>query len=39
MSWEDMGDKCTGPVAGDPDLIVSQASAWSEEANVYAPKY
>lgn len=39
MAWEDMGDTCTGPVAGDPDLLVGQAAAWSEEANVYAPKY
>lgn len=39
LSWEDMGSVCTGPVAGDPDLILGQASAWADEANVYAPKY
>jgi len=39
MSWEDIGGTCTGPVAGDPDLLVGQAAAFSEEANVYAPKY
>ena len=39
LSWEEMGDVCTGPVAGDPDLIVGQAAAWADEANVYAPKY
>eukprot|EP01047_Picozoa_sp_COSAG01_P067948 COSAG01_NODE_9708_length_2364_cov_3.562914_1_plen_216_part_00 len=38
MAWEDMGETCTGPVAGDPDLLVGQAAAWSEEANLYAPK-
>jgi hypothetical protein len=30
---------CSGPVAGDPDLLTGQAAAWSEEANLYAPKY
>jgi hypothetical protein len=24
---------------GGPDLLVGQAGAWSEEANLYAPKY
>lgn len=39
MAWEDAGATCTGPVAGDPDLLLGQAAAWSEEANLYAPKY
>ena len=39
MNWQDKGTVCTGLVAGDPDLIVGQASAWSDNANVYAPKY
>ena len=39
MNWEDMGNTCTGQIAGDPDLLVGQAAAWAEEANLYAPKY
>eukprot|EP00756_Hemistasia_phaeocysticola_P050871 Hpha_TRINITY_DN26055_c0_g1::TRINITY_DN26055_c0_g1_i1::g.115225::m.115225 len=39
-AWEDMPDKkCTGLVAGDPDLLTGQGDAWREEANLYAPKY
>jgi hypothetical protein len=39
MAWESTGATCTGMVAGDPDLLLGQAAAWSEEANLYAPKY
>jgi hypothetical protein len=39
LAWEDMGgDKCTGPVAGDPDLITGQAGAWRTDCNIWAPK-
>lgn len=30
---------CTGPGAGDPDLMLNQASAFTSECNLYAPKY
>lgn len=39
IAWEGMGSTCTGPIAGDPDLLQGQAGAWRNDCNLYAPKY
>lgn len=30
---------CTGPIAGDGDMLMGQAEAWRKHCNLWAPKY